>query len=136
MFLFDKFYQSIKKPGQFARLSFYHVLMFLVTVTYHDVEQPFKGFRQVHQVGGLAVLIHDVFGEEQTAYHFHNVDKGCLVCEIERGKCLFANPLFELFRVLDAPLDKTYFSVQKSYRFINKMQIRYFFLAQTALDTI
>ena len=136
MFLFDKFYQSIKKPGQFARLSFYHVLMFLVTVTYPDVEQPFKGFRQVHQVGGLAVLIHDVFGEEQTAYHFHNVDKGCLVCEIERGKCLFANPLFELFRVLDAPLDKTYFSVQKSYRFINKMQIRYFFLAQTALDTI
>ena len=83
MFLFDKFYQSIKKPGQFARLSFYHVLMFLVTVTYPDVEQPFKGFRQVHQVGGLAVLIHDVFGEEQTAYHFHNVDKGCLVCEIE-----------------------------------------------------
>lgn len=71
MFLFDKFYQSIKKPGQFARLSFYHVLMFLVTVAYLDVEQPFKGFRQVHQVGGLAVLIHDVFGEEQTAYHFH-----------------------------------------------------------------
>lgn len=89
MFLFDKFYQSIKKPGQFARLSFYHVLMFLVTVAYLDVEQPFKGFRQVHQVGGLAVLIHDVFGEEQTAYHFHDVDKGCLVCEIERGKgCL------------------------------------------------
>ena len=136
MFLANKLCQSIKKLCQLARLAFYHVLMFLVTVAYPDVEQPFKGFRQVHQVGGLAVLIHDVFGEEQTAYHFHNVDKGCLVCEIERGKCLFANPLFELFRVLDAPLDKTYFSVQKSYRFINKMQIRYFFLAQTALDTI
>lgn len=39
------------------------------TVAYLDVEQPFKGFHQVHQVGGLAVLIHDVFGEEQTAYH-------------------------------------------------------------------
>ena len=93
MFLFDKFYQSIKKPGQFARLSFYHVLMFLVTVAYLDVEQPFKGFRQVHQVGGLAVLIHDVFGEEQTAYHFHDVDKGCLVCELERGKGLFVDTL-------------------------------------------
>ena len=93
MFLFDKFYQSIKKPGQFARLSFYHVLMFLVTVAYREVEQPFKGFRQVHQVGGLAVLIHDVFGEEQTAYHFHDVDKGCLVCEIERGKGLFVDTL-------------------------------------------
>ena len=118
MFLFDKFCQSIKKPGQFALLSFYHVLMFWVTVAYPDVEQPFKGFRQVHQVGGLTVLIHDVFGEEQTAYHFHDVDKGCLVCEIERGKCLFTNPLFELFWVLDAPFNKAYFGVQKSYCFI------------------
>ena len=82
MFLFDKFSQSIKKPGQFARLAFYHVLMLLITVTYLDVKQPFKGFRQVHQVGGFAVLIHDVFGEEQTAYHFHDVDKGCFVSEI------------------------------------------------------
>ena len=63
------------------------------TVAYLDVEQPFKGFHQVHQVGGLAVLIHDVFGEEQTAYHFHDVDKGCLVCEIERGKGLFVDTL-------------------------------------------
>lgn len=82
MFLFDKFYQSIKKLCQLARLAFYHVLMFLVTVAYPDVEQPFKGFRQVPQVGGLAVLIHDVFGEEQTAYHFHDIDKGRFVSEI------------------------------------------------------
>lgn len=102
MFLFDKFYQSIKKPGQFARLSFYHVLMFLVTVTYPDVEQPFKGFRQVHQVGGLAVLIHDVFGEEQTAYHFHDVDKGCLVSEVERGKWLCIRMCPELFGIFNS----------------------------------
>ena len=111
MFLADKLCQSIKKLCDFTRLAFYHVLMLLVAVAYLDVEQPFKGFRQVHQVGGLAVLIHDVFGEEQTAYHFHDVDKGCLVCEIERGKCLFANPLFELFRVLDAPFDKAIFII-------------------------
>lgn len=84
MFLFDKFYQSIKKPGQFARLSFYHVLMLLVTVAYPDIEKPFKGFRQVHQVGGLAVLIHDVFGEEQTAYHFHDVNQVCFISQVER----------------------------------------------------
>ena len=48
MFLFDKFCQSIKKLCQLARLSFYHVLMLLVTVTYLDIEKPFKGFRQVH----------------------------------------------------------------------------------------
>ena len=93
MFLFDKFCQSIKKLCQLARLAFYHVLMFLVTVAYPDVEQPFKGFHQVHQVGGLAVLIHDVFGEEQTAYHFHDVDKGCLVSEKERGKRLLISTL-------------------------------------------
>ena len=93
MLLADKLSQSIKKPGQFARLAFYHVLMFLVTVAYPDVEQPFKGFRQVHQVGGLAVLIHDVFGEEQTAYHFHDVDKGRFVSEVERGKGLFVSTL-------------------------------------------
>ena len=93
MFLFDKFRQSIKKLCQLARLTFYHILMFLVTVAYPNIEKPFKGFRQVHQVGGLAVLIHDVFGEEQTAYHFHDVDKGCLVCEIERGKGLFVDTL-------------------------------------------
>ena len=93
MFIADKLCQSIKKLCQLARLAFYHVLMFLVTVAYPDVEQPFKGFRQVHQVGGLAVLIHDVFGEEQTAYYFHDVDKGCLVCEIERGKGLFVDTL-------------------------------------------
>lgn len=69
MFLFDKLCQSIKKLGQFAWLSLYHVLMLLVTVAYLDIEQPFKGFRQVHQIGGLSVLIHDVFREEQTAYH-------------------------------------------------------------------
>ena len=85
MFLFDKFCQSIKKLCQLARLAFYHVLMFLVTVAYPDVEQPFKGFRQV--------LIHDVFGEEQTAYHFHDVDKGCLVSEKERGKRLLISTL-------------------------------------------
>ena len=93
MFLSDKVCQSIKKLCQLARLAFYHVLMFLVTVAYPDVEQPFKGFRQVHQVGGLAVLIHDVFGEEQTAYHFHDVDKGCLVSEKERGKRLLISTL-------------------------------------------
>ncbi len=82
MFLSDKVCQSIKKLGQFARFPFYHVLMLLVTVAYLDIEQPFKSFRQVHQVGGLTVLIHDVFGEEQTAYHFHDVDKGCFVSEI------------------------------------------------------
>lgn len=119
MFLFDKFRQSIKKLCQLARLAFYHILMFLVTVTYPNIEKPFKGFRQVHQVGRFAVLIYDVFGEEQTAYYFHDVDKGRLVGEIERGKWLFANPLFELFRVFDTPLDKAYFSVQKSYCFIN-----------------
>ena len=89
MFLFDKFYQSIKKPGQFARLSFYHVLMLLVAVAYLDVEQPFKGFGQIHQVGGLAVLIHDVFGEEQTADDFHYINQICFVCQIKRGKRLF-----------------------------------------------
>ena len=46
-----------------------------------------------HQIGRLSVLIYDVFGEEQTAYHFHDVDKGCLVCEIERGKGLFVDTL-------------------------------------------
>ena len=29
---------------EFARLSFYHVLMLLVAVAYFDVEQPFKAF--------------------------------------------------------------------------------------------
>lgn len=111
MFLFDKFRQSIKKLCQLARLAFYHVLMFLVTVAYPDVEQPFKGFRQVHQVGGLAVLIHDVFGEEQTAYHFHDVDKGRFVCKIERRKGLFIGALLQLFRILDTPFDKAYFCV-------------------------
>ena len=56
---------------------------------------------------------------EINCYHFHDVDKGCFVSEIERGKALFFNPLFELFRVFDAPFNKAYFSVQKSYRFIN-----------------
>ena len=102
MFIADKLCQSIKKLCQLARLAFYHVLMFLVTVAYPDVEQPFKGFRQVHQVGGLAVLIHDVFGEEQTAYHFHDVDKGCLVCEIERGKWLCIRMCPELFRIFNS----------------------------------
>ena len=93
MFLSDKVCQSIKKLGQFARLSLYHVLMLLVTVAYLDIEQPFKGFGQVHQVGGLTVLIHDVFGEEQTAHHFHDVYKGCLVSEKERGKRLLISTL-------------------------------------------
>ncbi|ERI88947.1 hypothetical protein HMPREF1981_00142 [Bacteroides pyogenes F0041] len=119
MFLFDKFCQSIKKSGQFARLSFYHVLMFLVTVAYPDIEQPFKGFRQVHQISRFTILIYNVSGKEQTTNNFHDVNKGCFVSEIERGKCLFVNPLFELFRVLDAPFDKTDFGIQKSYRFIN-----------------
>ena len=44
MFLSDKVCQSIKKLGQFARLSLYHVLMLLVTVAYLDIEQPFKPF--------------------------------------------------------------------------------------------
>ena len=44
MFLSDKLCQSIKKLGEFARLSLYHVLMLLVTVAYLDIEQPFKGF--------------------------------------------------------------------------------------------
>ena len=48
MFLANKLCQSIKKLCQLARLSFYHVLMLLVTVTYLDIEKPFKGFRQVH----------------------------------------------------------------------------------------
>lgn len=111
MFLFDKLCQSIKKLGQFAWLSLYHVLMLLVTVAYLDIEQPFKGFRQVHQIGGLSVLIHDVFREEQTAYHFHDVDKGCLVGKKERGKGLFIGVLPQLFRVLDAPFDKAHFGV-------------------------
>ena len=102
MFFSDKVSQSIKKFGEFARLPFYHVLMFLVTVAYPDVEQPFKGFRQVHQVGGLTVLIHDVFGEEQTAYHFHDVDKGCLVSEIERGKGLCIRMCPELFGIFNS----------------------------------
>ena len=44
MFLSDKVYQSIKKLGKFARFSFYYVLMFLVTVAYLDIKQPFKPF--------------------------------------------------------------------------------------------
>lgn len=44
MFLFDKFYQSIKKPGQFARLSFYHILMFLVTVAILMLNSHSKAF--------------------------------------------------------------------------------------------
>ena len=44
MFLSDKVCQSIKKLGQFARLSLYHVLMLLITVAYLDIEQPFKPF--------------------------------------------------------------------------------------------
>ena len=102
MFLSDVFRQSIKKFGNLARLPFYHVLMFLVTVAYLDVEQPFKGFGQIHQVGGLAVLIHDVFGEEQTAYHFHDVDKGCLVSEVERGKWLCIRMCPELFGIFNS----------------------------------
>ena len=93
MFLSDVFRQSIKKFGNLARLPFYHVLMLLVAVAYLDVEQPFKGFGQIHQVGGLAVLIYDVFGEEQTAYHFHDVDKSSLVSEEKRGKGLFVDGL-------------------------------------------
>ena len=46
-----------------------------------------------HQIGRLSVLIYDVFGEEQTAYHFHDVDKGCFVCEKKRGKRLLINTL-------------------------------------------
>lgn len=34
VFLSDKVCQSIKKFGEFARLSFYYVLMLLVTVAY------------------------------------------------------------------------------------------------------
>ena len=119
MFLFDKFCQSIKKLGQFARLPLYHVLMLLVTVAYLDIEQPFKGFCQVHQINRFAVLLHNLLGEEQTADNFHDVDKSGLVCEKERGKRLFIDVFPQLFRVLDTPLDKAYFSVQKSYRFIN-----------------
>jgi hypothetical protein len=44
MFLSDKVCQSIKKLGQFARLSLYHVLMLLVTIAYLDIEQPFNPF--------------------------------------------------------------------------------------------
>ena len=111
MFLSDVFRQSIKKFGNLARLPFYHVLMLLVAVAYLDVEQPFKGFGQIHQVGGLAVLIYDFFGEEQTADHFHDVDKSSLVSEEKRGKGLFIGVLPQLFRVLDAPFDKAYFGV-------------------------
>ena len=64
-----------------------------------------------HQIGRLSVLIYDVFGEEQTAYHFHDVDKGCLVGKKERGKGLFIGVLPQLFRVLDAPFDKAHFGV-------------------------
>ena len=93
MFLSDKVCQSIKKLGQFARLSLYHVLMLLVTVAYLDIEQPFKPFGQVHPIGRLSVLIYDAFGEEQTAYHFHNIDKGCFVNEKKRGKELLISTL-------------------------------------------
>ena len=102
MFLFDKFRQSIKKLCQLARLAFYHILMFLVTVAYPNIEKPFKGFRQVHQVGKFAVLIYDVFGEEQTAYYFHDVDKGCLVSEVERGKWLCIRMCPELFGIFNS----------------------------------
>ncbi len=44
MLLSDKVCQSIKKLGQFARLSLYHVLMLLVTIAYLDIEQPFNPF--------------------------------------------------------------------------------------------
>ena len=46
-----------------------------------------------HQIGRLSVLIYDVFGEEQTAYHFHDVDKSCFVSKIERGKRLLISTL-------------------------------------------
>ena len=44
-------------------------------------------------IGRLSVLIYDVFGEEQTAYHFHDVDKSCFVSKIERGKRLLISTL-------------------------------------------
>ena len=40
MFFSDKVSQSIKKFGEFARLPFYHVLMFLVAVAYLNVPLP------------------------------------------------------------------------------------------------
>ncbi len=46
-----------------------------------------------HQIGRLSVLIYDVFGEEQTAYHFHDVDKSCFVCKKKRRNDLFINTL-------------------------------------------
>lgn len=136
MFLSDKFCQSIKKFGQFARFALYHIFVLLVAVAYPDVEQPFKGFRQVHQIDGLSVLINNVFGEEQTAYHFHDVDKGCFVGKIKRGKGLFVGALLQLFRILDTPFNQAYFCIQNPYCFINKIQTGYFFSAQTVHDTI
>ena len=49
-------------------------------VAYLNVKEPFKGFTQIHQIGRFAVLIDDIFRDEQTADNFHDVDKGCFVC--------------------------------------------------------
>lgn len=99
MFLSDKVCQSIKKLRDFARLSFYHILMLLVIVAYLDIKEPFKGFSQIHQVGRFTILIYDVFRDEQTADNFHNVDKGCFVSQIERGKRWFIKLPFKLLGI-------------------------------------
>ena len=89
MFVSDKVSQSIKKFGQFARLSLYYVLMLLMIVFQLDVKHPLKCFRQVGEESRFAILIDDTFGEEQTADDFHYINQICFVCQIERGKgCL------------------------------------------------
>lgn len=95
MFLSDKVCQSIKKLGEFARLSLYHVLMLLVTIAYLDIEQPFKGFCQVHQINRFTILIYNLLGEEQTADYFHDIDKSCSVSQIQRGKDWFVTLLLK-----------------------------------------
>lgn len=119
MFLADKVFQSIKKLCHFARLALYHVLMLLVAVAYLDIEQPFKGFRQIHQTSRFAILIDNILREEQTADKLHDVDKGCSISQVERGKGLFIGTLLKLFWVLDTPFYQAYFGIQKPYRFIN-----------------
>ena len=97
----------------------YHVLMLLVAVAYLDIEQPFKGFRQIHQTSRFAILIDNILREEQTADKLHDVDKGCSISQVERGKGLFIGTLLKLFWVLDTPFYQAYFGIQKPYRFIN-----------------
>ena len=67
--------------------------------------------RCTFQLVSTTILIYDVFRDEQTADNFHNVDKGCFVSQIERGKRWFIKLPFKLFGVFDTPFYNTYFVI-------------------------